>query len=129
MEINGRDVRFFRSVLANCKVADAAPDGDIKRFWNEQLLGGSYSVSQRAAAVIMTALSEGYEIAQHAADPKYRPQPLTEEEVMSLKYPEFNALYNEAIAEWFDGGKRTVEPDTEPKTEKKTEEEEAGASG
>ena len=56
MEINGRDVRFFRSVLANCKVADAAPDGDIKRFWNEQLLGGSYSVSQRAAAVIMTAL-------------------------------------------------------------------------
>lgn len=39
MEINGRDVRFFRSVLANCKVADAAPDGDIKRFWNEQLLG------------------------------------------------------------------------------------------
>lgn len=129
MKINGRDVRFFRSVLANCKVSDAAPDGDITRFWNEQLLRGSYSVSQRAAVVIMTALSEGYEIAQHAADPKYRPRPLTEEEAMSLRYPEFNALYKEAVEEWFNGGKRTVEPDPEPKTEKKTEEEEAGASG
>ena len=127
MEVNGRDVRFFRSVLANCEIADASPDGDANRLLKEQLTEGNYATSQRAAVVIIMAMSRGYETAQHVKDPAYKPRPITKEEAMSLTEPEFDALFAEAIQEFYNGGRRTVEP--EPENEKKTENEEAGASG
>lgn len=127
MKVNGRDVRFFRSVLANCEIADASPDGDANRLLKEQLTEGNYATSQRAAVVIITAMSRGYETAQHVKDPAYKPRPITKEEAMSLTEPEFDALFAEAIQEFYNGGRRTVEP--EPENEKKTENEEAGASG
>ena len=123
MEINGRDVRFFRSVLANCEIADASPDGDVNRLLTEQLQKGTYAVSQRAAVVIICALSKGYETAEHVKDPAYIPRPITAEEAMSLKTQDFNALFDEAINEFYDGGIRTVE--AEPEKEKKTEKRQA----
>ena len=120
MKVNGRDVKFFRSVLANCEIADASPDGDVNRLLTEQLQNGNYAISQRAAVVIITALSKGYETAQQAADPAYKPHPITEREAMSLREPQFNELFSEAMDEFMNGGRRTVEAE-EPKAEKKTE--------
>ena len=77
MEINGRDVRFFRSVLANCEIADASPDGDVNRLLKEQLTEGNYATSQRAAVVIIMAMSRGYETAQHVKNQAYKPRPIT----------------------------------------------------
>lgn len=125
MVINGRDVKFRRSVLANCEIADASPDGDVNRLIMEQLQGGSYAASQRAAVVIITALSKGYETAQQAADPAYKPNPITEREAMSLRENEFDDLFAEAMQEFISGGRRTVEAE-EPKTEKKTGKDQAG---
>ena len=93
MEINGRDVRFFRSVLANCEIADASPDGDVNRLLKEQLTEGNYATSQRAAVVIIMAMSRGYETAQHVKDPAYKPRPITKEEAMSLTEPEFDQQF------------------------------------
>ena len=120
MKVNGRDVKFFRSVLANCEIADVSPDGDVNKLLTEQLQSGNYAVSQRAAVVIITALSKGYETAQQAADPAYKPHPITEREAMSLREPQFNELFSEAMEEFVNGGRRTVEAE-EPETEKKTE--------
>lgn len=119
MVINGREVRFLRSVLANCEIADASPGGDVGKFIATQLMNESYVVSQKAAAVIMTALSRGYETAQKYKEPGYKQHPLTEEEVMSLEPKEFDALFEEAMAVFRRDGKVTVEGEP-AKTGKKT---------
>ena len=112
MNINGREIRFFRSVLANCEISEVSPEGDINRLLTDQLIGGTYAVSQKAAATIITALSKGYEFAQAAKDTKYKPRPLNMNEVLSLK----------AMTEFYNGGKITVEAEPEKKTGKKTAE-------
>lgn len=119
MTINGREVRFFRSVLANCLISDKTADGDVVRYLNENLGSANYAVSQRAAVTIMVALSNGYETAQKYKEPGYEPHPLTDEECLCLSNEEFNALFDEAMTAFRDDGKTTVQG--EPvKTGKKT---------
>ena len=36
MTINGRDIKFLRTVGANCALTDRAPDGDLNRFIREK---------------------------------------------------------------------------------------------
>lgn len=122
MNINGREIRFFRSVLANCEISEVSPEGDINRLLTDQLIGGTYAASQKAAATIITALSKGYEFAQAAKDTKYKPRPLNMNEVLSLKENEFLQLFEEAMTEFYNGGKITVEAEPEKKTGKKTAE-------
>lgn len=123
MEIYGREVGFLRSVLANCMIAEKAPDGDMGRFVSELLQSPNYNITQRAAATMMVALSSGYEQAKAFREPGYRPRPLTEAEVLSLEPKEFNALFDEALNLFFLDGKTSVEAEPIPdKKGKKTEE-------
>lgn len=127
MIINGREIRFRRSVLANCEISEASPEGDVNRLLKEQLMGGTYAVSQKAAATIITALSKGYEFAQAAKDQKYKPRPLNMNEVLSLQEKEFNELFDEAMRVFYNDGKISVEAEPVKKTEKKTAKKEESA--
>lgn len=114
MKINGREVKFLRTVFANCKIADMCKDGDIANA--NQLFEGNYQTSQRSAARFMAAMSEGYEVNQKFKEVGYDPRPLAEEEALSLTEEEFSECFSEALSAYL-GEKPTVE--TEPAKGKK----------
>lgn len=118
MIIHGREIKFRRTVMGNCEIAEICPDKDINRF--TELVSGDYATAQTAAAVFMAALSKGYEMAQKYEDPSYTMHPLTKEEVLLLDSDEFNDLFLEALDAFKADGKTTVEAEA-PKSAKKSE--------
>lgn len=119
MKVHGREVRFLRSVMANCKVLEMAPEGDMERFNNEMLGSDDYEVSQRACARLIAILSEAHEQAAEYESPGSGERPLTVDEALSLPPEDFSMLFSEAIRAW-QGEKPTVEESTK-KPGKKTE--------
>lgn len=119
MTINNREIRFRRTVLANCILAESAPQGDVGKLIKEKLMHKNYAIAQKTAAVIMTALSRGYESAEAFRDKAYQPNPLTEEEALSLDPADFNALFDECMKVFYGDGTITVQTE---QTGKKTDE-------
>lgn len=115
MKINGRDVSFLRTVMANCKIAEICPDGDIANA--RMLFEGNYQDSQRTAAKFMAIMSEGYEQSKRFREAGYEPHPLTEEEALNMTEDDFSEAFGEAIKA-YTGEKPTVETEA-PKGKKK----------
>nr|DAQ03330.1 MAG TPA: hypothetical protein [Caudoviricetes sp.] len=113
MQIYGREVGFRFTVGASAKISDLCPDGDITRLG--EVLDGQYGQITRDTAAIMAALSEGYEQARSFEVPGYEPQPLTMEEVLTLRMGEFAQLQQAALTAWAEGSKPTVEVEPEKK--------------
>lgn len=113
MQIYGREVGFRFTVGASAKISDLCPDGDITRLG--EVLDGQYGQITRDTAAIMAALSEGYEQARSFEVPGHEPNPLTVDELFSLRPSEFNALQREALASWAEDRKPTVEAEPEKK--------------
>lgn len=116
MVVNGRDIKFLRSVMATCKIAELCKDGDIKNA--ATLFEGSYQDSQKTAAQFMAIMSDGFEQNKKFREPGYEPRPLVAEEAMCLTEEEFSQLFKEA-GEAYSGEKPTVETEP-PKKQKKT---------
>ena len=113
MKVNGREIRFMRTVKANCILADHAPDGDITRYtdiWES----GDYKRSQEASAVFISALSDGYESYKAFSEPGYKPHPMTYDEALSLPDETFTALFMESLEAFREDGKVTVETEADP---------------
>lgn len=113
MQIYGREVGFRFTVGASAKISDLCPDGDITRLG--EVLDGQYGQITRDTAAIMVALSEGYEQARSFEVPGYKPNPLTADELFSLRPSEFNALQQAALSAWVEDKKPTVEVEPEKK--------------
>ena len=113
MQIYGREVGFRFTVGASAKISDLCPDGDITRLG--EVLDGQYGQVTRDTAAIMVALSEGYEQARSFEVPGYKPDPLTADELFSLRPSEFNALQQAALAAWMEDSRPTVEVEPEKK--------------
>ena len=113
MQIYGREVGFRFTVGASAKISDLCPDGDITRLGD--VLKGQYGQVTRDTASIMVALSEGYEQALSFEAPGHKPDPLTVDELFSLRPSEFNALQQAALAAWAEDSKPTVEVEPEKK--------------
>ena len=113
MQIYGREVGFRFTVGASAKISDLCPDGDITRLG--EVLEGQYGQVTRDTAAIMAALSEGYEQALSFEAPGHKPDPLTVDELFSLRPSEFNALQQAALAVWAEDSKPTVEVEPEKK--------------
>ena len=112
MTINGREVKFRRTVYGNCKIAEICPDKDINQF--NDLLNGDYVTSQNAAATFIAALSEGHEMWREYEDPGYKGKPITKNEALMLGDDDFGALFTEALNTFQGDGRQTVEAE-EPK--------------
>ena len=107
MQVHGREVGFRFTVGASAKISDLCPDGDISRLG--EVLEGQYGKVARDSAAIIAALSEGYEQALAFETPGHRAQPLTVEEIMTLRMSEFTKLQAAALAAWSEDSKPTVE--------------------
>ena len=113
MQIYGREVGFRFTVGASAKISDLCPDGDITRLG--EMLEGQYGQITRDTAAILAALSEGYEQALSFEAPGHKPDPLTVDELFSLRPSEFSALQQAALAAWAEDSKPTVEVEPEKK--------------
>ena len=120
MQVHGREVGFRFTVGASAKISDLCPDGDISRLG--EVLEGQYGKLARDSAAIIAALSEGYEQACAFENPGYKPQPLTVEEVLTLRMGEFAQLQQAALAAWTEDSKPTVEVEPEKKESGKEKE-------
>lgn len=116
MIVNGRDIKFLRSVLATCQIADLCKDGNIENV--DTLFEGLYQKSQKTAAQFISIMSDGYEQNMKFREPGYEPRPLMAEEALCLTEQEFSELFKEAV-EAYTGEKPTVETEP-PKKQKKT---------
>lgn len=106
MIINGREIKFKRTVMATCIIADRCPEGDIARV--KEIFEGAYHNYMENAAIFIVALNDGYERSKAFVEPGYKPHPLTVEEVMTLDFDEFKKVMD-AAKDAFSAEMATVE--------------------
>lgn len=94
MIINGREIKFKRTVMATCIIADRCPEGDIQRA--AELFNGDYRSRMENGAIFAVALNDGYERNRAFEEPGYKPHPLTVDEVMLLDFEDYEKLIEEA---------------------------------
>ena len=115
MVVLGKDIKFRRSVQANCEIADICPNKDINKF--NELINGNYPTAQKAAATFIVALNRAHEDYANYIDPAHEPDPVSIREIMMLDNEQFNDLFMEALKVFADDGKTTVETEPLKKTE------------
>lgn len=121
MLIHGREVHFLLTVGATKKIARLCPDNDIQ---NISLIFEAKDTDKMidTLAALSEAMSEGYEKQQKYINPSYEPQPLTQEEVLSLTINELSDLQNELMNEIGAGMATDVDAEPEKTKLKKTDE-------
>lgn len=107
MELNGREVGFWGSVMANRRVAEICPNKDMSKF--KQLVSGDTVTSIEASVKLVCILSEAYEEHMKRLDKSYVKRPITADELYDLpvgRLAEFTDAAAEALLE---GSKTTIE--------------------
>ena len=99
MELNGREVGFRRSVFATMEIAKICPNKDPNRLG--ELLGGDIVTSMETAITFVCA--------KKLEDPAYKPNPITEEELLDETEGSLMDLVNAAVDAYMADGKQTVE--------------------
>ncbi len=116
MKVQGREIKFLRTVKANFDIAEICPDGkqdNVDKLWE----GDTAEVSMNMIKFIIL-MNKGYEEAKHFEDPAYEIHLLDEESLMYMDIADINTLFQEAVDAYI-GIKQTVE--VEPsKSKKKT---------
>lgn len=120
MKIRGRDIRFLRTVKTACDIESICPDKDLNKV--SSLFSGSTAEATRNGAKLIHFMSEGYEMNKHFDDPSYKPNPISEEEVLYLDDETYQQLFSEMMSA-FMGDTPTVETEEPKKNENVTEEE------
>lgn len=96
MVINGRDIRFRRSVRATADLAEICPNKDISKLG--ELMAGGTAQQMVTAAMLIHILNNAYEKHEHIVNPEYEANPISVDEIMDLDEVEFTALMTEAVA-------------------------------
>lgn len=93
MEVNGREVKFLRTIGATCEIAELCMDGDLKNISN--LFKGSLQSRYSNWTKIIMALNKGYEESEHyRTKGEHKIDLLSEEEIMALPQNVFDQLVN-----------------------------------
>ena len=101
MQVFGREITFRRDWGANIKIAKLCPGHDLSRM-QELFADNDFVVMADTNVQLLTILSESSE--RHKAymaaqdGQTYKPQPLTEDEIMMLTDDEITELLNDAMA-------------------------------
>lgn len=115
MEINGREIRFLRTVKTTSDIAKLCPDGNIERLG--ELLGGDVPTALETGAKIIHYLNEGYEMNRSFYDRTYEPKVISVEEIMYLEDSVFTELMKSAMAGIGNGAETTIEVEPTKKKE------------
>ena len=107
MIINGREIKFLRTVKATADLAKLCPDGNIERM--SELFNGDLSTTWETGAKIIHFLNEGYEMNRHCMDRSYQPKVLGVDEIMYLDDKTFTDLMNSAMSSMGVGAETTIE--------------------
>lgn len=108
MELNGREVKFRRSVYADHKIAKVSPDHDPNKL-GKLLQSGDLVAGLETMIAFVCAMSEAYEKHMKRENQDYVPNPVTEEELMDETSDTLSDLFMEAAAVFTSDGKATVE--------------------
>lgn len=118
MKINGREIKFLRTVKATAELSKLCPNEDIEKLG--EVMNGGLAQAIEAEATIVHLLNEGYEMNKHFNDRSYKPNVLSVEEIMYLDEKEFVELVTEAWASMNNGAETTIEVE-EPKKKEANE--------
>ena len=116
MEYKGRKIGFKRTVGAIAEIAKIAPGGNPDRLaelFNEKNLGASIEGSAQFLAI----LNRWYEKSLVFEQEGYKPDPIPAEWFMMLEMDQFTELVDEAMKQFAEDDKTTVEA-VEPKGKK-----------
>lgn len=120
MELNGREIKFKRTIWATLAVGALCPDKDLEKL--DSVLRENFVDGNMAAAQFICILSEGYErqkaFEASQAGESYEMNPLTMDELMNLEdFDTFQNLFIAAAGVWASDARQTVE--TQPAKGKK----------
>lgn len=116
MEYKGRKIGFKRSVGAMQEIAKLAPGGDVNRF-GEIFSVKNMGASLEGGAQFLAILNKWYEKSLVFEIEGYKPDPVPLDWFMLLDFEEFQALLDEAMSQFVEDDKTTVEA-VEPKGKK-----------
>lgn len=116
MDYKGKKIGFKRTVGAISELSKLAPDGRIDRLgevFNQENLG----LTVENGAKLLSILNKWYEKAKVFEDPGYKPDPIPADYFMMLDMDDYTALLNEAMEQFNEDAKVTVEA-VEPRGKK-----------
>lgn len=108
MDYKGRKIGFKRSVGAVSDLTKLAPDGSLERLgelFNEKNLG----ITIESGAHFLAILNKWYEKSLVFENAGYTPEPIPAEWFMSLDMDDFMALMEEAMKQFTEDDKTTIE--------------------
>ena len=116
MKVNGREIKFLRTVNTNFDIADICPDHKLEKM--DDLFNDDTVQSLQNMIKFIQLMNKGYEEAKHYEDPSHEINIISEEEMKFMPDAIFSDLFQEAVNAFL-GIKQTVE--VEPsKSKKKT---------
>lgn len=116
MDYKGKKIGFKRTVGAISELSSLAPDGRIDRL-GEVFSRENLGVTVENGAKLLAILNKWYEKAKVFEDPNYVPEPISADWFMMLDMDEYTELLNEAMKQFDQDDKTTVEA-IEPKGKK-----------
>ncbi len=120
MKINGKEIKFLRTVKATADLAALCPEGNIERI--NELFESGINGAINTGAKIIHFLNEGYEMNKSFAEPDYKPNIISVEEILYLEDTVYTQLLKEAINGFTNGAETTVEVEQPKKKEKEIQE-------
>ena len=115
MVINGREIKFLRTVKATSEISKLCPNEDIGKL--PELFAGKLSTAVETGAKIIHLLNEGYEMNRHFMDRSYQPQIIGVDEIMYLDDKTFTDLMQSALNSMGVGAETTIEVEEPKKNE------------
>ena len=115
MIVNGKEIKFLRTVKTTSDIANLCPDKDINRI--AELFSGDLSTTLEVGAKLIHYLNEGYEMNKHFMDRSYQPQVIGVDEIMFLEDSVYTELIQEAMQSLSNGAEQTVEVEPTKKNE------------
>lgn len=116
MDYKGKKIGFKRTVGAISELSKLAPDGRIDRL-GEVFSQDNLGLTVENGANLLAILNKWYEKAKVFEDAEYKPEPIPAEWFMMLDMDEYTELLNEAMLQFNEDDKITVEA-VEPKGKK-----------
>lgn len=116
MKVQGREIKFLRTVKTNFDIAEICPEQKLERMGD--LFPDDSLESLKNMMRFISLMNQGYEEAQHYEDPTHEIEVIKEEDMMYMPSDDMSNLFQEAVNAFL-GIKQTVE--VEPsKSKKKT---------